>query len=149
MKHLLTFLICIIITSCTKKGDPGETGPAGSNGTNGTNGNANVTAYHLTFTPQDWTTLGVAGINSYKIIKIPFAELDSNMIEKGSINVYSYENNYYQILPFDWSYFGNTTIHFNYLYSLDTLLIRANYSNSSGSAFPQNFYFKTVFIKGN
>lgn len=129
--------------SCTKKGDQGTQGPAG------TNGNANVTAYHFSISPQDWTTQGTAGINSIKSVKLPFAELDSTMLESGSVNVYFFENNYYQNLPVNWSYIGSTTIYFNYQYTLDTLLIHAHFSNYSGSGFPQNFYFKTVFVKGN
>lgn len=133
------------MSSCTKQGEPGAQGPVGISGNDG---NANVYTHHFSIAPQDWLSQGVPGINSIRYVKLPFSELESQMVSNGAINVYHFENNYYKSLPTSWNYFS-TNLNFNFQYTIDTLMITAYFSNNSAIGIPQSFNFKSVFVDGN
>lgn len=145
MKHYILFILLAMMSACTKQGDPGAQGPAGLSGDDG---NANVFTHHFSIAPQDWLSQGTPGVNSIRYVKLPFSELDSQMVSSGVVNVYYFENNYYKSLPVSWNYVS-TALNFNFQYTIDTLMITAYYSNNSASGIPQSFSFKSVFVDGN
>jgi len=143
MKINIILSIVLLISSCSKKGDPGSNGPMGLNG------NANVISRIVTISPAACQSYGQAGVNAYKEIKLSYAELDSQTAFNGATQVYLLDNDFFKPLPTNWFYIGSTTLLFEYQYKLETILLRSQFSNFSATAIPADFTFKIVFMNGN
>ena len=130
-----------VLTGCTKEG---PVGPAGTNGTNGTNGNANVQVHNVYAVPSNWISDGNGGWYNIVTNNSFGSGLD---LTKVSVNVYlSYDNVYWQALPFVASTTGQVNVNYGYTSST----IQVNYDPPVGilsAAQPTaNINFKTVLI---